>query len=100
MSRWMHKDFCVNNQKHTPPRMISSEAWPFWLGKLANLNTARPDKGGIPPHKAIMLFCVMEMIEDGMIKDRWIKYGAELVIRFRNFWLLFQESAFSSISYQ
>jgi hypothetical protein len=96
----MHKDFCVNNQKHTPPRMISSEAWPFWLGKLANLNTARPDKGGIPPHKAIMLFCVMEMIEDGMIKDRWIKYGAELVIRFRNFWLLVQESVSSSISYQ
>jgi putative restriction endonuclease len=33
----------------------------------------------------------MEMIEDGMIKDRWIKYGAELVIRFKNFWPLVQD---------
>lgn len=71
--------------------MITSEARQFWLGKLANLNTARPDKGGIPPHKAIMLFCVMEMIEDGVIKDRWVPYGAELVMRFKNFWPLVQE---------
>ena len=71
--------------------MITPETRTRWLGKFANLNTARADKGGIPPHKAIMLFCVMEMIEDGEIKDRWVRYGAELVMRFRNFWPLVQE---------
>ncbi len=71
--------------------MSTPEARQFWLGKLANLNTARPDKGGLPPHKPIMLLCVMEMIEDGIIKDRWVPYGADLVMRFKNFWPLVQE---------
>lgn len=60
----------------------------FWLGKLANLNTAKPDDRGLPPHKPIMLFCVMELIERGIIKDAWVPYDAELVMSFKNFWPL------------
>jgi len=30
----------------------------FWLGKLANLNTARTEHRGIAPHKPLMLLTV------------------------------------------
>jgi putative restriction endonuclease len=63
----------------------------YWLGKLATLNTARPDSRGIPPHKPIMLLCVMEMIEEGLITDPWVPFGAQIVMRFKNFWPLVQD---------
>ena len=63
----------------------------YWLGKLATLNTARPDGRGIPPHKPILLLCVMEMIEEGLIVDPWVSYGAQIVMRFKNFWPLVQD---------
>jgi putative restriction endonuclease len=58
----------------------------YWLGKLANLNTAKTPGLGIAPHKPLMVFCVMELIEQGIQKDRWVAYNADLVTPFRNFW--------------
>jgi putative restriction endonuclease len=67
--------------------MNSSDDWsPFWLGKLANLNVGRPTNGGIPPHKPILLLSIMDLIERGLIRDRWVAYNADLVTGFRHYW--------------
>lgn len=58
----------------------------LWLGKLANLNTAKTPGLGIAPHKPLMMFCVMELIEQGIQTDRWVAYNADLVTPFRNLW--------------
>lgn len=58
----------------------------YWLGKLANLNTAKTPGLGIAPHKPLMMFCVMELIEQGIQTDRWVAYNADLVTPFRNLW--------------
>jgi putative restriction endonuclease len=57
-----------------------------WLGKLANLNAAKTAGIGIAPHKPLMLFSVMDLIERGSLRDRWVAYNAELVTAFRNYW--------------
>lgn len=64
----------------------SNDRQTFWLGKLANLNVARTAKDGIAPHKPLMLFSVMDLIEQGIIRDRWVPYNADLVTCFRNYW--------------
>ncbi len=58
----------------------------FWLGKLANLNVAKSAALGVAPHKPLMIFSVMDMIEAGALTDRWVKYDAELITRFRDYW--------------
>lgn len=62
-----------------------------WLGKLANLNTARTQARGIAPHKPLMLLVVMEMVESGDVVDGWVKYDVRLVSRFRDYWDLVRE---------
>jgi putative restriction endonuclease len=57
-----------------------------WLGKLANLNAARTPGLGVAPHKPLMLFSVMDLIERGTLLDRRVAYNAELVTAFRNYW--------------
>lgn len=57
-----------------------------WLGKLANLNAAKTPGLGVAPHKPLMIFSVMDLIESGDLNDRWVRYGADLVTRFRDYW--------------
>jgi putative restriction endonuclease len=54
-----------------------------WLGKLANLNAAKTPGLGVAPHKPLMIFSVMDLIEMGVLRDRWVSYNADLVTRFR-----------------
>ena len=58
----------------------------LWLGKLANLNAATSASLGIAPHKPLMIFSVMDLIESGDIRDRWVVYNADLVTGFRDYW--------------
>ena len=62
-----------------------------WLGRLANLNAAKSASLGIAPHKSLMIFSVMDLIEMGPIRDRWVAYNADLVTRFRDYWDLVVE---------
>jgi len=57
-----------------------------WLGKLANLNAAKTPGLGVAPHKPLMIFSVMDLIEMGILRDRWVAYDADLVTRFRDYW--------------
>ena len=57
-----------------------------WLGKLANLNAAKTPGIGVAPHKPLMIFSVMDLIESEEIRDRWVTYNADLVTRFRDYW--------------
>ncbi len=63
-----------------------SEKFAHWLGKLANLNAARTSGLGIAPHKPLMIFSVIDLIEMGILRDRWVAYDADLVTRFRDYW--------------
>lgn len=62
-----------------------------WLGKLANLNAAKTPGLGVAPHKPLMIFSVMDLIEAGDLKDRWVRYDADLVTCFRDYWDLVVE---------
>jgi putative restriction endonuclease len=68
------------------PKQTSLSASSRWLGKLATLNAARTERRGLAPYKPLLLFCVLDMIEGGLIKDGWVNYGADLVFRFQNYW--------------
>lgn len=63
-----------------------SEACRYWLGKLANLNVARSATRGLAPHKPLLIFGVMDLVESGDLRDRWVDFNAELVTRFRDYW--------------
>ena len=63
-----------------------SELQNLWLGKLANLNAAKSASLGIAPHKPLLIFSVMDLIESDDIRDRWVVYNADLVTRFRDYW--------------
>lgn len=65
--------------------------WTHWLGKLANLNTARTESRGVAPHKPLMLLTVIDLIESGDIPDGWVKYDVRLVSPFRDYWELVLE---------
>ena len=62
-----------------------------WLGKLANLNAAITPGLGVAPHKPLMIFSVMDLIEMEILRDRWVSYNADLVTRFRDYWDLVVE---------
>jgi putative restriction endonuclease len=62
-----------------------------WLGRLANLNAAKSASLGIAPHKPLMIFSVMDLIEMGVIRDRWVAYNTDFVTRFRDYWDLVVE---------
>lgn len=65
---------------------LKNSSHKFWLGKLANLNAAKSSELGIAPHKPLMLFSVMDLIDSGTLTDRWVPYSPELVTRFRDYW--------------
>ena len=68
-----------------------SEKRGFWLGKLANLNAAKTPGLGVAPHKPLMIFSIMDLIESGDLRDRWVTYNADFVTRFRDYWDLVVE---------
>lgn len=70
---------------------MKTEIKDHWLGKLANLNAAKTPGLGVAPHKPLMIFSVMDLIEAGHLKDRWMRYDADLVTRFRDYWDLVVE---------
>jgi putative restriction endonuclease len=56
-----------------------------WLGKLANLNASKTGARGIAPHKPLMIFSLMDLIELGDLRSHWAAYDANLVTRFRDY---------------
>jgi putative restriction endonuclease len=75
----------------THPPSFSQMNCNHWLVRLANLNAAKSASLGIAPHKPLMIFSVMDLIEMGAIRDRWVAYNADLVTRFRDYWDLVVE---------
>src|SRR4051812_42583721 len=67
-----------------PPQDSNAET--HWLGKFANLN-AEPDRGrGVAPHKALLLFCVLDLVDSGTWFGDSLSMSAELVFRFETYW--------------
>lgn len=62
-----------------------------WLGRLANLRTARTAARGMAPHKPLMMLVVLELVESGEVSDGWVRYDVRLVSRFRDYWELVRE---------
>lgn len=58
----------------------------YWLGKLANLNVSKSARLGIAPHKPLMIFSVMDLIEMGELQNSHVSYNVQLVTRFRDYW--------------
>lgn len=75
----------------TLPCKSDHEKRTHWLGKLANLNAANSPELGVAPHKPLMIFSVMDLIEMGVLCDRWVPYNADLVTRFRDYWSIVVE---------
>lgn len=55
----------------------AAEKQQHWPGKLANLNAAKTAGRGIAPHKPLMIFCVMDLIEHGILTSRWVTSDAD-----------------------
>jgi len=68
-----------------------TEKHQHWLGKLANLYAAKTPGRGIAPHKPLMIFSVMDLIERNTLTTRWVPYDADLVTQFRDYWDLVVE---------
>ena len=78
---------CQPDTKNTTdPVKSETEKRSHWLGKLANLSAAKTPGLGVAPHKPLMIFSVMDLIEMGVLCDRWVTYNADLVTRFRDYW--------------
>ena len=63
-----------------------SEARDFWLAKLANLNAEADHGREIAPHKPLLLFCMLDLLDAGAIVDGRVDMSAELVFRFETYW--------------
>lgn len=57
-----------------------------WLNRICNLNVARTERRGRAPHKPLLLFCVFDMVEEGVMVTPWLRYSPELFFRFQNYW--------------
>lgn len=70
--------------------MTSSTAIQFsrsdWLCRLASLNVAVTAARGSAPHKPLLLLCVIDMVEEGVLTSPLINYSAELFFRFQCYW--------------
>lgn len=58
-----------------------------WLNRLASLHVANTEMRGLAPHKPLLLLSVMDMIDDGSLKEPWIPYSPELFFRFSTYWV-------------
>lgn len=66
--------------------VVTGDPAKHWLAKFANLN-AEPDRGrGVAPHKPLLLFCVLDMLDTGLLADGRLEMSAELVFRFETYW--------------
>ena len=65
---------------------MSAATQTHWLGKLSNLNVAKTQHLGVAPHKPLMIFSLMDLIESAVVQNVWISYDADLVTRFRDYW--------------
>ena len=62
-----------------------------WLRKLTALNPAVNNKLGagnerFAPHKPLLLLCVLELAEQGLLEDALLRLSPDLVLRFQSFW--------------
>lgn len=59
----------------------------LWLGKFTKLNSAsgRGDCRGKAPHKALLLLCLLDMVESGEHPSRAFTRSPGLVLRFRSY---------------
>jgi putative restriction endonuclease len=62
--------------------MVNAERW---LERLANLNVYRA-KGGVAPHKPLLLLVVLELAEQGLLPRDTLRLTPELAIRFCTYW--------------
>lgn len=62
-----------------------------WLNRLCNLNVARTSAHGPAPHKPLLLLCIIDMVEEGVVTTPWIRYSPELFFRFQNYWEIVYE---------
>jgi putative restriction endonuclease len=58
----------------------------LWLERLANLNIDRAR--GAAPHKPLLLFVVLDLIEDGQLKDGMLLKDGNLAFRFSSYWTI------------
>jgi putative restriction endonuclease len=81
----------------------------LWLAKLADLRVdidearrsrvaarfpgglADDERCRIAPHKPILLFCVLDLLDGERIRDGWVVRDAELVYRFQTYWSIVVE---------
>ncbi len=62
-----------------------------WLRRLTALHPAvnnrlGPGKERFAPHKPLLLLCVLELVEGGLVPDGHLSLSADLVLRFQSFW--------------
>jgi putative restriction endonuclease len=57
-----------------------------WLNRLCSLNVAKTERRGRAPHKPLLLLCVMDMVEEGVLITPWLCYSPELFFRFQDYW--------------
>jgi len=63
----------------------------YWLGKLSNLNVAKTQERGMAPHKPLLLFVVMDLIEAGHLESPSVELSPILAQVFRDYWELVYE---------
>lgn len=59
-----------------------------WLNRLCHLNAAKTATRGLAPHKPLLLLCVIDMIEEGVLTTPWLPYSPELFFRFQCYWAI------------
>jgi len=65
-----------------------SDPCKHWLAKFVDLN-AEPDRGrGVAPNKPLLVFCVLDMMDAGLLANGRVEMSAELVFRFETYWSL------------
>jgi putative restriction endonuclease len=59
----------------------------FWLGKLLSLNSASGQQRfqGKAPHKPLLMLCIIDLAERGLLTELKLRRSADLVFRFRVF---------------
>src|SRR5438046_3072488 len=56
-----------------------------WLSRLAKLNVYRA-KGGLAPHKPLLLLAILELAEQGRLPADILPLSPDLAFRFSTYW--------------
>ncbi len=59
----------------------------YWLAKLRHLKVD-VSTGDPAPHKPLLLLCVIEMVEQGLLTEPKMTRSAELLLRFQSYWCI------------